>query len=278
MIDFTPISSKLTKSPDGIWYSSESENTFYPTDGSETCFSIEENSFWFQHRNQCITTVVNAFPPEKGGTIFDIGGGNGFTSLGLAKAGFNVTLIEPSKTGAENAKLRGVENIICATTTTAGIYPDSFPAAGLFDVIEHIEDDIYFLSSIHSLIEPGGRLYITVPLYQALWSGEDKLAGHFRRYTPDTAKKTLKAAGFEIEYSSCFFRALPLPIYLLRALPFKLGITEQPTKTNLKAHKQKNRLIHNMIRAILRPELKHLNNKQSMRFGASLILVARKSN
>jgi len=276
MIDIASISTRLTLSSNGIWYSAESENVSYPAGGSKACFSIEDNSFWFQHRNHCITTVISAFPPAENGTIFDIGGGNGFVSLHIANKGFNVALVEPSKSGAMHAKQRGIKNIICATSETAGFNYESLPAIGLFDVIEHIENDAEFLSAMYSLLKPGGNLYLTVPLYQALWSNEDKLAGHYRRYTTTSAKEVVKAAGFEIEYFSCFFRALPLPIYLLRALPYKLGLTKEATEASLKAHTKSSSLTHRLINAILKPELKQLRNKQQMRFGASLILVAKK--
>ncbi len=276
MIDIASISSNLTLASDGIWYSSAAEKVSYPENGSEACFSIEDNSFWFIHRNQCITTVVNAFPPRKGGSIFDIGGGNGFISQGLANKGFNVTLLEPSRKGVVHAKQRGVKNIICATIETAGFHSESLPAAGLFDVIEHIENDSAFLGSIQSLIEPGGHLYLTVPLYPALWSDEDKLAGHYRRYTMKSAEALVITAGFEVEYSSCFFRALPLPIYFLRTLPYKLGLTKKTTHANLNAHTKSSAFTHKIISSVLQSELKQLNAKQQMRFGASLILAAKK--
>ena len=277
MIDIASISTKLTLSSDGIWYSAQSENISYPASGSKACFSIEDNSFWFQHRNHCISAVISAFPPTENGTIFDIGGGNGFVSLHIVNKGFNVALVEPSKAGAVHAKQRGIKNIICATSETAGFNCESLPAIGLFDVIEHIENDAEFLKSMYSLLKPGGNLYLTVPLYQALWSNEDKLAGHYRRYTTTSAKEAVKAAGFEVEYASCFFRVLPLPIYFLRALPYKLGITKEATEGSLKAHTKNSSLTHRLVNAILKPELQQLHNKQQMRFGASLILVAKKS-
>jgi len=78
MIDLKSISMGLELGDDGIWYSTDTENISYPSEGNDACFAVEENSFWFKHRNKCITSVVKCFPPENNGTIFDIGGGNGF--------------------------------------------------------------------------------------------------------------------------------------------------------------------------------------------------------
>src|SRR5690606_21548140 len=118
-----------------------------------------------------------------GGPIFDIGGGNGFVARGLAAAGFPAVVIEPGPTGARNAQARGLSPVVCAALDDAGFLPGSVPAAGLFDVLEHIEDDLGAMATLSALLPPGGRVYLTVPAYQWLWSSEDELGGHHRRYT-----------------------------------------------------------------------------------------------
>jgi SAM-dependent methyltransferase len=169
---------------------------------------------------------VKTYPPEDNGTIFEIGGGNGIVSLGLVNAGFDVALLEPGNVGAINAKKRGLKNVICATTDTAKLKQYSLPAVGLFDVIEHIEDDFAFLQSIRNLMKKGGRLYATVPSYSLLWSEEDVFAGHFRRYALEDISKVLECAGFQVEFSSYIFRFLPIPIFLFRTLPYKIGLSK----------------------------------------------------
>jgi hypothetical protein len=50
----------------------------YPDEGNEACFQIEDQSFWFRHRNDCIRELAQNLPPKWKGPIFDGGGGNGF--------------------------------------------------------------------------------------------------------------------------------------------------------------------------------------------------------
>ncbi|MFC1630589.1 hypothetical protein ACFL2N_01475 [Pseudomonadota bacterium] len=95
MLDIVTINTQLKLGDDGIWYSSDNQNISYPSDGNENCFTIEDNSFWFKHRNECIIAIFKSYPPNDNGMIFDIGGGNGFVSLGLTKGGFDVALVEP---------------------------------------------------------------------------------------------------------------------------------------------------------------------------------------
>lgn len=181
MIDLSSITTGLEPGDDGIWHCGESRNVPYPQDGNKACFDIEDRSFWFKHRNRCILSAIKLYPPGDGEPIFDIGGGNGFVSLALAHAGFDVVMIDAGPTGAMNAKRRGVENVVCGNIESIQFKPNSLSAVGLFDVIEHIEDDMALLQTLKHLMKQHARLYITVPAYAFLWSSEDVSAGHFRR-------------------------------------------------------------------------------------------------
>lgn len=277
MLDIPSISTELKLGDDGIWYSRETQDIFYPLDGNESCFAIEDSSFWFHHRNNCILSIVKSYPPIDNETIFDLGGGNGFVSLDLAKAGFDVVLVEPGKVGATNAKKRGLKNVICATTESAKIKQNSFPAVGLFDVIEHIDEDVSFLQSIRRLMKTNGYLYATVPSFQFLWSEEDVFAGHFRRYNLENMHKMFNSSGFEVVFASYIFRFLPIPIFLLRTLPYKIGLSKKKRKPKniARDHTMKGGLTSHVLNAILRSEVDNLNKRKSMRFGGSCLVVAK---
>lgn len=274
-VDISSLSSKLRKAGDGIWYAPDVQIVSYPSEGNDNCFAVESTSWWFKHRNDCIVSLVEAFLPPSRGCIFDIGGGNGFVAQGLAEAGIEVALVEPGLAGARNAKARGIDNVVCATIDTAGFAPDSLPAVGLFDVIEHIEDDVGFLQGICGILRNDGRLYATVPAYQWLWSDEDIKAGHYRRYTRERICEVLLKAGFEVEFSTYFFRFLPLPILLLRALPHRLGLTRKLAPEDAAGKDHDSGASSGAIDSLLRPELKKIRARKSMAFGGSCLLVAK---
>ena len=69
----------------------------YPTDGNDICFSIEDNSFWFKHRNNCIISLAKKYVKDT--PFFDIGGGNGFVSKRLEENGIQTCLVEPGIQG-----------------------------------------------------------------------------------------------------------------------------------------------------------------------------------
>jgi hypothetical protein len=43
-----------------------------------------------------------------------------------------------------------------------------------------------------------------VPAHEKLYSGQDKLAGHYRRYNRETIIKKLEKSGFRVEIIQCF--------------------------------------------------------------------------
>lgn len=274
--DITAYSSFVSIGDHGIYYADSSETISYPNYGNDNCFLIEENSFWFRHRNNCIIEMIKNFGSPGVGPIFDIGGGNGFVSMGLLNAGFDVVMVEPGPKGAFNAKKRGVDHVICATTHTAKFQPSTIPAIGIFDVVEHIEDDIGFLNHLWELLVPGGMLYLTVPAYQLLWSQEDEEGGHFRRYTLSNIKKKMMHSGFNILYSTYIFGYLPPLIYFLRTIPYKKSTGVKTSSNNTRHHfspKGLSSKIQNTLHAL---EIKKIKKNKEIKIGGSCMLVGQK--
>lgn len=139
----------------GILRSDKTAALSYPSTGNDVCFSLEDKSFWFRHRNNCILEAVRRFPPE--GEILDIGGGNGYVTRRLIDEGFPAILLEPGLAGTYNGRVgRGLPHVVCATVEELALPDASVAAVGCFDVIEHIEDDAAFVAEIARVVKPGG--------------------------------------------------------------------------------------------------------------------------
>ncbi len=273
-IDFSLISDNLIKNDDGIWYAKTQNKISYPEEGNAFCMQLEDNSYWFKHRNSCIVELVKKYSPNT--TFFDIGGGNGFVAKGLENAGISTVLVEPGQSGASNAKARGLSNVVCATTETSGFEKNSIAAIGLFDVVEHIDDDEAFLAQNYDFLHKEGMIYITVPAYNFLWSNEDDYAGHYRRHTIDSMSKTLKKIGFKIVYTSYLFSVLPLPIFLLRSLPSKLGFNKQVSNLDKYKNEHSEGNTSGVLQKIWNWELSKIKKNQSIKFGSSVLIIAKK--
>jgi SAM-dependent methyltransferase len=271
-IDLTQYAVGLAQVDAGVWRAAEDEVS-YPPSGHSSCCAVEEESFWYHHRNSCILALIERSRPQ--GPIFDIGGGNGFVTLALNIEGYPAVLIEPGNVGCENALSRGVPVVAQSSAQAAGFRSGSLPAVGLFDVLEHIDNDVDFLSWLRDVLTPGGRLYLTVPAYQTLWSSEDVHAGHFRRYRRRRICDILLDSGFVVDYSSYFFLPLVVPIFLLRSIPSRLGLrTAVREETTRSEHVPVGR---GLLDRVLAPERRRiLRGERAAYTGSSIIVCATK--
>jgi SAM-dependent methyltransferase len=280
MIDLTTISRSLEQTADGIWCCRSRSPISYPEWGNEACFQVEDSSFWFRHRNACILEAVRQYPPS--GPLFDVGGGNGFVAKSMQDAGFDIVLVEPGTVGAGNARRRGIQYVVRATLEDAGFLPDSLPAISLFDVVEHMEDDRKFMETIRFHLSANGRVYLTVPAYQSLWSLEDIVAGHHRRYSSRAIRSLLVEAGFTVEFLTGFFRFLPPAIFAVRVIPFRLGLAVSSGADQVGSkirwqHEIKSGWISGPLNWIQQREITGIRRRRQARFGASWLVVARKA-
>lgn len=263
-------SAALTRDENGIWRCGTVSSVAYPSDGNDTVLQVEDESFWFRHRNHCIVATVRRLPPA--GPILDIGAGNGFVTRALQQAGFAAWAMEPGRAGAMAAKRRGIEHVIQSAFRDAGFAANTIPAAALFDVVEHVEDDAATLRDIRMALRPGGRLYLTVPAFQFLFSDADKEARHFRRYTASALARAVMGAGFKIEFGTYFFTPLLGPIFLFRTVPSWIGISRGGGETAMQDHRG-----WRIVEMLLDREARAIAKGQPRAVGASYLLVARKS-
>jgi SAM-dependent methyltransferase len=276
-LDLSAITNGLHYSADGVWRPSVSgsDTVDYPDDANTFCFQVEDDSFWFRHRNAVIVGVLQRFPPS--GWVADVGGGNGFVARALDQAGFETLVLEPGPAGIANAQRRGLENLVQATFESARFVPGVIPGVGLFDVIEHIKDDVGFLQRVHSALRDSGRLYMTVPAFEFLWSVEDDFVGHHHRYTLSRLRARLAQARFQVEYATYLFAPLTLPVFLLRALPSRLGLRQSVDATTTRAELKPGagRLVQ-IVDGLLALERRSVNRGWRIPLGSSCLVVARK--
>ena len=168
--------------------------------------------------------------------------------------------------------------MICSTLENAGFEPGSLSAIGLFDVLEHIEDDSGFIEYACSLLEPGGLVYASVPAHSWLWSLSDATAGHFRRYNGKTACKAFGKA-FDILYFTCLFRVLTIPVLLLRTLPYRLRIARQRGIVSREVeHGAGGGLTAKLMAYCLQAEKARIRRGLRVGMGTSCLVVAGKSD
>ncbi|MEK7106930.1 MAG: class I SAM-dependent methyltransferase [Patescibacteria group bacterium] len=174
-----------------------------------------EKSWWYRGRVAVADSALRLVRMEKVTDILDFGAGFGGMHDELKRFGQNVYAFEPDAEAREAARGRGYAGVFSALGEAMG---RKYDLIGLFDVVEHIEYDLDFLMLAHETLKDGGKLAITVPAFQFLWSIHDVNHHHFRRYTKASVRAVLNDAGFEVEYASYWNMLLFIPAALMRLL------------------------------------------------------------
>ena len=203
-----------------------SSSTTFSDELSASLDNAASTSWWFETRNQIINRYFQS--TKKHEFLWDIGSGPGVVSGYLQKQGIPCIAVEPSRQGMLGSAKRGLFSIE-SDLENLDLPPASIHRIGLFDVLEHVEDRQKLLVEIRRVLTSSGELIITVPALNYLWSAADEHAGHFVRYSRKKLKQELNANGFTLKESHYFFATLVLPLMLLRAIPYRLGI-KQPVE------------------------------------------------
>lgn len=183
------------------------------SDAYQLNYLHEENHWWFLARREILLSVIATLieqgqlpsPPMQ---ILDYGCGTGGLTKALSVFG-EVSGVDFSPEALDYCRKRHLNQVRSIQS------PDELPSGqydllGSFDVLEHVEDDLGLLRHWRRAIKPEGLLFITVPAYRWLWSGEDTVSQHIRRYTYRELKTKAEAAGFDIVRLT-YFNSLLFP-------------------------------------------------------------------
>ncbi|MBY0529283.1 MAG: class I SAM-dependent methyltransferase [Rhabdochlamydiaceae bacterium] len=174
---------------------------------------VEEVHFWFKHRRDYICRVFDQFV-DKNARILEIGGGTGYIASQLSALGFHVELSDMHANGLRYAQKRGIAKVYQLDLFDSPFEAD-FDVICLFDVLEHLHDPTRALQCIKKMLKPRGLIILTVPTHGWLWSRDDRIAGHQKRYTKEILRQEFNSAGVNPLYMRYFFSAI-LPFLLMR--------------------------------------------------------------
>jgi len=179
--------------------------------------ALEGEHWWFSGRRAVLAAVIEriARPPE-GGRILEAGCGTGGNLDLLSRYGA-VDAFEPDAgAGRLAAERSGLEIVQAGLPELEGFSGADYDLIGMFDVLEHVEDDRAALEALRTRLKPGGKLLLSVPAFAWLWSAHDVEHHHFRRYAPRELRERAQAAGFSVEAMSAFNTWLFPPIVAVR--------------------------------------------------------------
>ena len=145
--------------------------------------------------------IINEFKAYLTGRVLEVGAGVGQTSEAiLALAGVQeLVALEPEPRFQDGFRQRLPHVRLLGGTSSDLADGETFNAAVMVNVLEHIEDDLGELTRLQQILRPKhGHLCILVPARPEIFSKLDAHFGHFRRYTRAELRDKLSVAGFDI--------------------------------------------------------------------------------
>jgi len=234
--------------------------------------SLEDGHFWFESRNILILHVLRRFLPLNA-SFFEIGCGSGFV-LGAVRRTFPTLAIsasEVSVVGLSVAKSR-VSNVSFYQMDARNIpFREEFDAIGVFDVLEHIDDDSLAIRESFQSLKKGGILVLTVPQHQWLWSRTDEISHHHRRYSRKDLENKLILAGFDIIYKNSFVLLLLPIVIIIRKIKYSLFSNE-----NAKEEVRIGCVYNKICKLVMALELALILFGLRLPVGSSLVMVGRR--
>jgi len=168
---------------------------------------LQDTYWWYRARNEIICDVVGRFI-RPGSTLLDFGAGSGGIAKNLSTEGYKVVAADVSSDALAACREAGLDTLDLQTSWPA---PSTFDCILACDVLEHVQDDIELLQKLRMALREGGWLIATVPAYDFLWSGEDYISDHVRRYRQYILEGRVRQAGFSIRWST-HINTLLLPL------------------------------------------------------------------
>jgi SAM-dependent methyltransferase len=194
--------------------------------------ATESMHWWFCARRKILECVIETMGLPHSARILEVGSGTGGNLLMLSRYG-DVSALEMD----ENARRLSSEKTHVQFAIRAGSCPDNIPFEGeqfdlicMFDVLEHIDEDVETLAALRKHLAPSGRMLITVPAYQWLWSAHDVFLHHKRRYTARSLREVFKQSGLRVDRLT-YFNTLLLPLAALVRLKDRMASSKKSSGT-----------------------------------------------
>lgn len=225
--------------------------------------------WWWRARERLILDVLRDQQPSRGWRrILDVGCGDGLFFDELLQfgevEGVELSSALVSADGPHRSRIH------------VGNFDPSLPLDGDFglilmlDVLEHMHDPVAALRFALSKLDSDGKLLITVPAFNTLWTNHDVINHHVTRYTKSSFREVAREAGVFVEADRYFFHWL-FPIKAARRMAERvLGSKPTPAQAPpewINRTLYRFSLLENQVSSIL-----------PLPFGSSLLVFGSRSN
>ena len=188
----------------------------------DTMAALDQRHWWYRARRQVLAALIRRLAqPPPNASILEIGCGTGHNLAMLSGFG-QVDALELDEEVRAVAEGRLGRQVMSAPLPElAGVPERHYDLVGAFDVIEHIDDDRAALVSIATRLKPGGKLVVTVPAHQWMWSAHDVVNHHKRRYSQRELRRLIEGSPLRLERIG-YFNSLLFPVAIAERMSSKV--------------------------------------------------------
>lgn len=239
---------------------------------------LEASHWWFRGRRTVYLGLLRRhLAGRTAERALDLGTGMGGFLPGLAELARAVVPADVSVEGLVHCRERGFPGGVVVDGTRLPFSDGSFDLVCLFDTVEHVPDDLAVMREVARVLRPGGTAFLSVPAYQFLYSNNDRIAQHYRRYTRGRMGALLRGAGLEVvrnTHANVLLFPLILPAVLAaKAVEALVPRRADPKHTNLSWPMPA--FLHDALHAAFAAELP-LSARCDVPAGHSIAAIARR--
>jgi len=261
---------------DKIWWFAEDSESTFEDHTEESIQALAENvsrHFWLLERKRIVVSSVRRYL-EKGDRFLDIGVGACDIACDLRTAGFDLLLADVQSQSLQIGKDLRFEHLF-QFDIYKPIFRDHVGGIGVFDVLEHLDDDQNAVANLLQMVVPGGYIFVTVPAFQSLWNNRDVMEKHKRRYCRFQLEKLFQSQGADVLSCRYIFFSIS-PLLALRALCSRLWPKDSFQLDDYRSQFEINPLVNHVLGKLTRAEQRCFGRKGPP-FGGSLFLIAQKA-
>ncbi len=230
---------------------------------------LYERHWWWRSREEHLVDLMRTMYPGRDDlAIMDVGCGDGLFFDALLEFG-TPEGIEPTAAMLSDRPKPGT---IYEVPLDEDFQPDKqYDLVLMLDVVEHIDDDLGFLRNAKRLLKPNGKMVITVPAFNLIWTAHDDLNHHKRRYTKSMMLSVANEAGLRVR-SMKYFDQWTFPAKMAIRLKERLLPNPNPRPPEVPQE-----WLNTLLTRICRFEHKTVG-RLPLGFGSSLLVIAENSD
>jgi len=249
---------------------------------------MQKRHFWYHGRHRFLLEAVHrrlrcAANHAGAYHVVDLGGGcGGWLDYLLGRKKFAVSDVVLADSSVAALSLASeclpVQVERCQVDLMDLPWSRRWDLAFLLDVLEHLPDQEAVLAQVRKALLPGGLLFVTVPALSGLWTWNDDVCRHLRRYRRRDFSRLAGDCGFEL-LDARYFMFILSPLLLgsrfAAGFRIKFKTEEQRNELAVRMHSIPHPIVNGVLTTAFAAETP-LGHNVRFPWGSSLLAVLRR--